>query len=114
MNYLTEDNKDIINFDKDVTIQKINISVNDNLSSKKKRLIEISKNLSQLEYLEIFNIIEEDNCQYSENKNGIFINLNNVNESTIDKIFNFIDYSVSTIFSQNYSRSFTHRLSWKK
>jgi hypothetical protein len=92
MNYLTEDNKDIINFDKDVIIQKINLSVNDNLSSKKKRLIEISKNLSQLEYLEIFNIIEEDNCQYSENKNGIFINLNNVNESTIDKIFNFINF----------------------
>ena len=92
MNYLSEDNKDIINFDKDVIIQKINLSVNDNLSSKKKRLIEISKNLSQLEYLEIFNIIEEDNCQYSENKNGIFINLNNVNESTIDKIFNFINF----------------------
>ena len=42
--------------------------------------------------MEIFNIIEEDNCQYSENKNGIFINLNNVNENTIDKIFNFINF----------------------
>jgi hypothetical protein len=92
MNYQTEDNKNILNFDKNNIIQKNNLSTNDNLTSKKKRLIEISKNLSQLEYLEIFNIIEEDNCQYSENKNGIFINLNNVSENTIDKIFNFINF----------------------
>jgi len=92
MNYQIEDNKNILNFDKNNIIQKNNLSTNDNLTSKKKRLIEISKNLSQLEYLEIFNIIEEDNCQYSENKNGIFINLNNVSENTIDKIFNFINF----------------------
>jgi hypothetical protein len=85
MNLQTEDNKNISELN-----QKTPSS--DNLYSKKKKLIEISKNLSQLEYLEIFNIIEEDNCQYSENKNGIFINLNNVNEITIDKIFNFINF----------------------
>jgi hypothetical protein len=85
MNLQTEDNKNISELN-----QKTILS--DNLYSKKKKLIEISKNLSQLEYLEIFNIIEEDNCQYSENKNGIFINLNNVNENTIDKIFNFINF----------------------
>ena len=52
----------------------------DNINLKKKKLIEIS------------NIIEEDKCQYSENKNGIFINLNNISENTIDKIFNFINF----------------------
>jgi hypothetical protein len=64
----------------------------DNIILKKKKLIEISKNLSKIEYFEIFNIIKQDNCQYSENKNGIFINLSNVMENTIDKIFNFIDF----------------------
>lgn len=59
---------------------------------KKKKLIEIVKNLSNLEYLEIFNIFKEDNCQYSENSNGVFINLQNINEKTVDKIFNFINY----------------------
>jgi hypothetical protein len=59
---------------------------------KKKKLIEISKTLSKIEYFEIFSIIKQDNCQYSENKNGVFINLLNVPESTIDKIFNFINY----------------------
>ena len=70
----------------------INKSNADMLSIKKKKLIETSKNLTQLEYLEIFNIIENDKCQYSENKNGIFVNLTNVSENTIDKIFNFINF----------------------
>ena len=68
------------------------IKNNDNLILKKKKLIEISKNLTKIEYLEIFNIIQEDKCTYSENKNGIFINLSNVSEITIDKIFNFINF----------------------
>lgn len=68
------------------------IKNNDNLILKKKKLIEISKHLTKIEYLEIFNIIQEDKCTYSENKNGIFINLSNVSESTIDKIFNFINF----------------------
>ena len=68
------------------------IKSNDNLIFKKKKLIEISKNLTKIEYLEIFNIIQEDKCIYSENKNGIFINLSNVSENTIDKIFNFINF----------------------
>jgi hypothetical protein len=67
-------------------------SNNENLILKKKKLIELSKNLTKIEYFEIFNIINEDNCQYSENKNGIFINLLNVSENTIDKIFEFINF----------------------
>ena len=68
------------------------INISENFFLKKKKLIETVKNLSNLEYLEIFNILKEDNCQYSENSNGVFINLQNINENTIDKIFNFINY----------------------
>jgi hypothetical protein len=68
------------------------LNISENINLKKKKLIEISKNLTKLEYFEILNIIEEDKGQYSENKNGIFINLNNINENTIDRIFNFIDF----------------------
>ena len=86
INDLTEDFKEKVN-----TVN-IKVTNNDNLISKKKKLIESSKNLTKMEYLEIFNIIEEDNCVYSENKNGIFINLSNTSETTIDKIFNFINF----------------------
>jgi len=93
-------NQNILNNKYDILNQNIlinndfNLEINntDNLIIKKKKLIEISKNLSKIEYFEIFNIIKQDNCQYSENKNGIFINLLNVTENTIDKIFNFINF----------------------
>jgi hypothetical protein len=66
--------------------------INDELFMKKKKLIEIAKNLSNIEYREILNIIKEDKCTYTENANGVFINLMNVKESTINKIFYFLDF----------------------
>jgi len=70
-----------------------NIEYNANASiKKKKKLLESVKNLSNIEYNEIFNIIQENNCQYSGNNNGIFINLQNVNDEIIDKIFNFLEF----------------------
>jgi hypothetical protein len=81
---------------KDFDIQDnndFNIEYNANASiKKKKKLLELVKNLSNIEYNEIFNIIQENNCQYSGNNNGIFINLQNVNDEIIDKIFNFLEF----------------------
>ena len=78
--------------EKTLLIEKKEVSSNENLIMKKKKLIEISSNLTKIEYLEIFNIFVEDKCQYSENINGVFINLNNISEITIDKIFSFINF----------------------
>ena len=61
-------------------------------NNKKKKLIETCKTLDKLEYLEIFNIIRQNNCQYSENKNGIFINLSNIQEEILDKIFLMLSF----------------------
>lgn len=61
-------------------------------NNKKKKLIETCKTLDKLEYLEIFNIIRQNNCQYSENKNGIFINLSNIQEEILDKIFVMLSF----------------------
>ena len=66
--------------------------IHDSLFMKKKKLIDISKNLTKLEYIEIFNIIQKDEYHYTENKNGIFINLSNIQETTLNKIFTFLNY----------------------
>jgi hypothetical protein len=94
MEYNTNNYYNINNIYDENNIDKNNKSdiLVDNLILKKKKLIDISKNLSKIEYFEIFNIIKQDNCQYTENKNGVFINLLNVSEKTIDKIFNFINF----------------------
>ena len=96
MEYNTNVNieKENLNLNLNINIIDNNTKINnfDKITMKKKKLIEISKNLCKLEHFEIFNIIQEDNCVYSENKNGVFINLLNVSENTIDKIFNFINF----------------------
>lgn len=89
-NNINNQNEDIFNFDDNSSINNKNVS--NNLIKKKKRLIELVKNLSKLEYFEIFNIFYEDNCSYTGNSNGVFINLTNIQDHTINKIFNFIDF----------------------
>lgn len=59
---------------------------------KKKKLIDHIKKLSKEEHIEIFKIFLENKVNYSENNNGIFIPLNQVNEKIIDDIFKYIDY----------------------
>ena len=86
----------------DLTNESINDLTNESINDltneykigiqKKKKLLEITKNLSLLEYNEIFNILQEDNCQYSDNNNGIFINLQNISDKTIDTIFTFLNF----------------------
>ena len=90
----SEDNKSNnfqLNFDESITatttLSKEKLAI-----QKKKKLIDITKNLYNLEYYEIFNILESSNCPYSDNNNGIFINLHNVNDEIIDKIFDFLDF----------------------
>lgn len=85
------------NIDKNEIIKEtdslIDLDNESNFFQKKKRLIEYSKNLTLLEYKEIFNIIKNNNCQYSSNNNGIFINLSNVDEETVNKIFDFLKFT---------------------
>jgi hypothetical protein len=88
-------NKTLITENDKVESNENNID-EDNISDliiKKKKLIEMTNNLTKIEYIEILNIIQEDKCSYSNNTNGVFINLTNVEYSTIDKIFNFLKFT---------------------
>ena len=69
-----------------------NISNQEPLILKKKKLIDMVKNLNKFEAQEIFQIIKEENIQFSENTNGIFVNLKYVSEPIIDRIFQFLEF----------------------
>jgi hypothetical protein len=69
------------------------INENTDIIIKKKKLIEMVNNLTNIEYIEILNIIQNDKCSYSSNSNGVFINLTNIDDKTIDKIFNFLKFT---------------------
>lgn len=86
-------NKSIINEDELLKINNSNDDLEMDLIIKKKKLIDMASNLNKIEYHEILNIIQKDNCTFSSNSNGVFINLTNVENHTIDKVFNFLKFT---------------------
>ncbi len=68
------------------------INETESLLSRKKKLKDLIKNLNRFELIEIFNIFKNEKCSFSENTNGIFINITNVEEEVINKVYKFIEY----------------------
>lgn len=83
------ENDKIFNISHELMLKK---QRNRELYLNKKRLIESVKKLSKDEIIEIFKIFLDNNISYSENNNGIFINLNIVKEKTLNEINKYIEY----------------------
>ncbi len=83
------ENDKIFNISHELMLKK---QRNRELYLSKKKLMESVKKLSKDEIIEIFKIFLDNNVPYSENNNGIFINLNNVKEKTLNEINKYIDY----------------------
>ena len=58
----------------------------------KKQLVKDISNLNKIEHIEIFKIFKKDNIKYTEDSNGIFINLNKVDDKTLLKVRNFLNF----------------------
>ena len=78
--------------DEDEYIQILEYIQSGDLMSKKKKLVEFTKDLNRLELMEIFFIFKKYECSYTENTNGIFINITNVSEEVINRVYHFIAY----------------------
>lgn len=85
-------NKNEINNEQNNELNNENF-LDDDIVLKKKRLIELTNNLTKIEYIEILNIIQKDKCPYSNNSNGVFVNLINIENKTMDKIFDFLKFT---------------------
>ena len=59
---------------------------------KKKNILENIRDLNAFEHQEIFKIIKKYNIKYSENNNGVFINMNKLGKRTINEIDKFINF----------------------
>jgi hypothetical protein len=59
---------------------------------KKKELIDIvkNKNLNDIQLYQIFCMVKEDTDKFTQNNNGIFVNIKRLKESTIEKIYKFV------------------------
>ena len=71
----------------------------------------LKKSIEKLEYnqlCQIYNIIAKDTDKISENNNGVFINLKYLNNNTLEKLFNFVDYckkNKSSTINTNLNKS---------
>lgn len=58
-------------------------------------LVDLNNKIQSLDkniHIEIFKIFHKHNVPYSENKNGIFINLSEVKEDVIDEVYKHLEY----------------------
>lgn len=70
----------------------------DNVENKKMMELEllrdyIEKKMSNNQKLQIMNILKEGNTKYTKNKNGYFINMNNIDDETIHKLKLLVNFS---------------------
>jgi hypothetical protein len=70
----------------------------DNMENKKMMELEllrdyIEKKMSNNQKLQIMNILKEGNIKHTKNKNGYFINMNNIDNSTIHKLKLLVNFS---------------------
>ena len=75
-----------------IVIQEIK---DEQLDKIRKYIIDKSKLLKEYEHIEIFKIIKKKNITYTENNNGIFINLNKLSHKVLMEINNFIVYCIN-------------------
>lgn len=60
-------------------------------SRKKEIVIKIKKLNNKSKYIKLFNILLENNIEYSLNSNGIFFNVNKLNIETYNIINDFLN-----------------------
>ena len=80
------------------------------LVEKKAIMTRIQNLKNKKHYVQIFKIIKENNASFSQNINGVFINLINIEDSILDKIvkyLNYIDSRNSEIDSEFYTKIVT-------
>ena len=79
-------------------LERIEVS-EDNITDLKKTIVSTKKtiikdvsSLNPLECVEIFKILKNNNINYSENVNGIFVNMSSIKVDTLNQIIDFINY----------------------
>ena len=57
-----------------------------------KRLRDNIENMETIHQIHIFKILKENHIEFTENNNGVFINMTLLDETTLKQINNFIKY----------------------
>ena len=74
--------------------------VNKKSIKKLKELRDTIGDLDVCEQSEVLKIIEKNNIKFTENKNGVFINMNKLSDQAIEDIEHFLEY-----INNNYKKN---------
>jgi len=74
--------------------------VNKKSIKKLKELRDTIDDLDVCEQSEVLKIIEKNNIKFTENKNGVFINMNKLSDQAIEDIEHFLEY-----INNNYKKN---------
>lgn len=55
-------------------------------------LVDTIHTMQEIDQLQVFEIIKQDTSKYTENRNGVFINLSHLESSTLQKLSTFVQY----------------------
>ena len=72
-----------------IMIEKRDWTVNE-----KKKLMDQIHQMDKYEQIEIFRILQKDMVKYTENQNGIFINIQHIKQDTLDNLYSFVQYAI--------------------
>ena len=50
------------------------------------------QNLSKFHQIEVFRILKKNNVEYTENRNGIFVNMNKLKQNSIKLLNDYLNY----------------------
>jgi len=77
------------------------------LEDKKRIMTKIQNLKNKKHYMHLYKIIKDNNVTYSQNNNGVFINLSNISDEILNKIveyLNYLDTRNSEIDSEFYNK----------
>jgi hypothetical protein len=77
------------------------------LEDKKRIMTKIQNLKNKKHYMHLYKIIKDNNVNYSQNSNGVFINLTNISDDILGKIIeylNYLDTRNSEIDSEFYNK----------
>lgn len=57
-----------------------------------RKIIDDIESMTKEHHIEIFKILKLYNIKYTENNNGIFINMTNINDECLNKINNYVNF----------------------
>jgi hypothetical protein len=87
--------KFVVKLDSQEEIEEDEYDINENKKMMELELLRdyIEKRMSNNQKMQIMNILKEGNTKYTKNKNGYFINMNNIDDMTIHKLKLLVNFS---------------------